>query len=342
MGAGCRAAKILVALAEKHCINEHDINITLSIGISVFPDDGESAEILLKHADAAMHHARKNGGNNYQFFKQDSNNRAVERKLLEGNLLQALARQEFILHYQPKVNLQTGAITGAEALIHWQHPVRGLLCPEQFVAIAEDSGLMVQIGHEACRQAQAWKITGRGPIPVAVNISAAEFRSEDLLADIHDILMETGLDPRYLEIELNESVLVQDVESTLTVLHALKAMGVQLVIDDFGTGYSSLSFLRQLPVDTLKIDQSFVRNIDNVSGDATIVSAVIGMGNSFNFRVSAGGVETREQVAFLQAERCEEGQGYYFSPPVDAVAFIELRGWISTKYAANRQLAAVV
>lgn len=337
--AGYSASKILAALAEKHCIAEHDLHVTLSIGISVFPGDGEDAETLLKNADAAMYHAKENGRNNYQFFKQDMNDRAVERHSLEGSLRQALARQEFVLHYQPKVNLETGEITGAEALIRWLHPVRGLLFPKQFVPIAEDSGLIVPIGQwmlrEACRQAQAWQNAGLRPTPIAVNISAVEFRREDFLADIRDILSDTGLDSRYLEIELTESVLVQDVESTMAVLHGLKALGVQLAIDDFGTGYSSLSYLRQFPIDTLKIDQSFVRDIAAGNGDATIVSAVIGLGNNLKLRVIAEGMETRKQLTFLQAEHCEEGQGFYFSPPVDAGAFAELLGSVNTEYVVN-------
>ncbi len=336
---GHSAAKILAALAEKHCVAEHDLNVTLSIGISVFPGDGVDAETLLKNADAAMYHAKESGRNNYQFFKQEMNDRAVERQSLEGSLRQAVARQEFVLHYQPKVNLETGAITGAEALIRWQHPVRGLLSPKQFVSIAEDSGLIVPIGQwiirEACRQAQAWQTAGLRPTPIAVNISAVEFRSENFLADIRDILRDTGLDPRYLEIELTESVLVQDVESTMAVLYALKGLGVQLSIDGFGTGYYSLSYLRQLPIDTLKIDQSFVRDIATDTGDATIVSAVISMGNSLKLRVSAEGVETREQLSYLQAEHCKEGQGFYFSPPVAAEAFAELLGAVNIEYVVN-------
>jgi diguanylate cyclase (GGDEF)-like protein/PAS domain S-box-containing protein len=337
--AGYSAAKILSAMTEKHCIAEHDIHVTLSIGISVFPEDGEDAETLLRNADAAMYHAKESGRNNYQFFKQGMNDRAAEQHSLEGSLRHALARREFILHYQPKVNLKTGAITGAEVLLRWMHPVRGLLYPDQFVPIAEDSGLIVPIGRwvrrQACQQAQAWQNAGLRPTPIAVNISAIELRSEGFLAGIRDTLKETGLDPRYLEIELTESVLIHDVKSTMIVLHALKAMGVQLAIDDFGTGYSSLSYLRQFPIDTLKIDQSFVREIDVDHGNNTIVSAVIRMCNSLNLRVSAEGVETPEQLAFLQAEHCEEGQGFYFSAPIDAGAFAELRGTANTKYPVN-------
>ncbi len=336
---GHSAANILSALAEKHSITGHDLNITLSIGISIFPGDGEDAETLLKNADAAMYHAKENGRNNYQFFKQDMNDRAVERQYLEGSLRQALLRQELILHYQPKVNLETGVINGAEVLIRWRHPIRGLLFPDEFVPIAEDCGLIVPIGQwvlrEACRQAKVWQNAGLRTIPIAVNISAAEFRRKDFLVDLHDIFRDTGLDPRYLEIELTESVLVQDVESTMAVLHALKALGVQLAIDDFGTGYSSLSYLQKFPIDTLKIDQSFVRDIVSANGDAIIVNAVIGMGNSLKLRVNAEGIETREQLAFLQSVHCEEGQGFYFSQAVNAETFTELLGAENAAYVVN-------
>ncbi|MEO8343341.1 MAG: EAL domain-containing protein [Gallionella sp.] len=333
------AAKILAAMAEKLSIADHDIHITLSIGISIYPADGENPETLLKNADAAMYHAKESGRNNYQFFKPGMNDLAVEQQSLEGSLRHALARQEFVLHYQPKVNLETGEITGAEVLLRWMHPVRGLLYPDQFVSIAEDSGLIVPIGRwvrqQACEQVRAWQNAGFLPTPIAVNISAIELRSEGFLEGIRDMLKETGLDPRYLEIELTESVLIHDIESTMTVLHALKAMGVQLAIDDFGTGYSSLSYLRQFPIDTLKIDQSFVREIHADHGNNTIVSAVIRMCNSLKLRVSAEGVETQEQLAFLQGEHCEEGQGFYFSRPLEASAFAELRGMNNTIYVVN-------
>lgn len=337
--AGYSAAKILAAQAAKHCLDKHELNITLSIGISIFPDDGENAETMLRNADAAMYHAKENGRNNFQFFKQEMNDSAIERQALEHGLRDALERNEFVLHYQPKFNLESGEITGVEALIRWQHPLRGLLCPKHFVPIAEDSGLIVPIGQwmlrEACRQTQAWQNAGLLPTPIAVNISAVEFRREDFLPDMCKILHDTGLDPHYLEIELTESMLVQDIESTMTVLNALKNMGVQMAIDDFGTGYSSLSSLRQFPINTLKIDQSFVRDISTDIKDATIVSAVIGMGNSLKLRVSAEGVETSEQLAFLIAERCEEGQGYFFSPPVDADTFANMLGTVNTKYVVN-------
>ncbi|MDR3390803.1 MAG: EAL domain-containing protein [Sulfuriferula sp.] len=336
MAAGYSASKILSTMAEQHTVDEHNIDVTISIGISIFPEDGTDAETLLKNADAAMYHAKENGRNNYQFFKQDMHDKAVERLFLERGLRQALMHNEFILHFQPKVNLQTGVITGSEALIRWLHPTRGLLLPEQFIKIAEESGLIVPIGQwvlrEACRQARAWHNLGLARIPIAVNISSVEFRQETLLDNIRTALAETGLEPQYLEIELTESVLLQNIESTTSVLHALKDIGIQIAIDDFGTGYSSLSYLHHFPVDTLKIDQSFVRDMDKGNGEATIVSAIIGLGNNLKLRVSAEGVETQNQLAFLQAERCEEGQGVYFAPPVDAQAFATRLGTSNIAY----------
>lgn len=323
-----RAEHIIAALQEQHGIAGHDLHITISIGIAIYPADGHDAETLIKNADAAMYHAKQNGRNNYQFFRQDMNDRVVERQSLEAGLRRALAKQEFVLHYQPKIQLETGEITGAEALIRWLHPERGILLPAQFVSIAEECGLIVPIGRwvlrEACLQLRAWLNAGLRPTTVAINISAVEFRSKDFLEGVRAVLKETDLRPGHLEIELTESVLMQDGEATTTVLQALKAMGMQLAIDDFGTGYSSLSYLKRFPIDTLKIDQSFVRDITTDPDDATIVSAVIGMGNSLNKRVSAEGVETREQLAFLRAERCGEAQGYYFSRPVVADEYTKL------------------
>jgi EAL domain-containing protein (putative c-di-GMP-specific phosphodiesterase class I) len=275
-----------------------------------------------------MYHAKDKGRNNYQFFTEDMNVRAVEREFLEGSLRRALKRREFVLHYQPKINLETGAITGVEALIRWRHPERGLIPPALFVPIAEDCGLIVPIGrwvlHEACRQIQAWIDAGLPAMPVAVNISAVEFQSKEFLERVRAILKETRLNPRYLELELTESVLMQDAEATVPALIALKAIGVRLAIDDFGTGYSSLSYLRQFPIDTLKIDQSFVREITVGTLDDTIVSAVISMAKTLKQRVIAEGVETGEQLAFLRRQHCGEGQGFHFSRPMSAEAFATL------------------
>lgn len=337
--AGLTASKILSSLSESFCIDEHSLNVTLSIGISVFPEDGEDGETLLKNADAAMYHAKGKGRNNFQFFEKKINDRTLARQSLEKSLKLALVREEFFLHYQPKVNLQTGAITGAEALIRWQHPTRGIMYPKEFISVAEETGLIVPIGqwvlHEACRQSKSWQNAGLIPTIVAVNISAVEFRRIEFISDIRAILKDTGLDPAFLEIELTESVLVHDVELTLSTLRSIKEMGIHLAIDDFGTGYSSLSSLCQFPIDTLKIDQSFVRDIATVADDATIASAVIGMGNNLNLRVTAEGVETKKQLAFLQSRHCVEGQGLYFSPPVDAEAFAILRRSENSEYSVN-------
>ena len=327
--AALSAEKMLLALAAPHSIAEKELHVTASIGISIFPDDGQDAETLIRCADTAMYHAKDKGRNNYQFFTDDMNVRALERHFLEGSLRRALQRREFVLHYQPKINLETGAITGVEALIRWRHPERGLISPKMFVPIAEDCGLIVPIGRwvlrEACRQAQTWIDAGLPPLPVAVNISAVEFQSKDFLEGVRAMLKETRLNPRYLELELTESVLMQDAEATAPALNALKSIGVRLAIDDFGTGYSSLSYLRQFPIDTLKIDQSFVREITAGSLDDTIVSAVISMGKTLKQRVVAEGIETGEQLAFLQRQHCGEGQGFHFSRPVSAEEFVTLR-----------------
>ena len=329
--AALSAQKILAALTVPHRIDQRELHVTVSIGISIYPQDGQDADTLIKSADTAMYHAKEGGRNNYQFFEPDMNVQAVERHSIEGGLRRALERQEFMLHYQPKINLESGTISGVEALVRWQHPQRGLILPEQFVWIAEDCGLIVPIGawvlRESCRQAQTWQDAGLPPIPVAVNISAVQFRHKDFLESLAGILRDTGLAPRYLELELTESVLMHDADFTTSVLKALKAMGVRLAIDDFGTGYSSLSYLTRFPIDSLKIDQSFLRDITHAtadSDDAAIVAAVVSMGKSLHQRVIAEGVETREQLAFLQAQGCGEGQGFYFSRPVTAEELAEL------------------
>jgi diguanylate cyclase (GGDEF)-like protein len=325
------AQKILAALTVPHLIDQLELHVSGSIGISIYPDDGQDGDTLIKSADTAMYHAKESGRNNYQFFEQDMNVVAVERHFLEGGLRRALERQEFVLYYQPKINLHSGTIVGIEALIRWQHPHREMILPEQFVWIAEDCGLIVPIGawvlREACRQAKTWQDASLPPVPVAVNISAVQFRHKDFLESLAGILKDTGLAPRYLELELTETVLMHDADSTASVLKALKAMGVRLAIDDFGTGYSSLSYLKRFPIDTLKIDQSFMHDITQAtvdSDDAAIVAAVVSMGKSLNQRVIAEGVETREQLAFLQAQGCGEGQGFYFSRPVIAEELAEL------------------
>jgi diguanylate cyclase (GGDEF)-like protein/PAS domain S-box-containing protein len=328
--AAITAEKILYALREPYGIDEHELHVTGSIGIVTYPDDGDDAETLLKNADFAMYHAKENGRDNYQFFKPNMKVRAIERQSLESDLRHAIERREFVLYYQPKMNLVTGtgAILGVEALIRWMHPWRGLVLPGQFIGIAEECGLIVPIGRwvlrEACRQVRAWQDEGLPPMCVAVNISSVELRATDFVAEVQEILAETGLDPRQLELELTETFLMRDPRSVADVLNQLKNIGVLLALDDFGTGYSSLSHLKRFPIDTLKIDQSFVRDLTTDSGDASIVSAVIGMGENLHMRVVAEGVETREQLEFLQAHSCPQGQGYYFGKPVAAGEFSRL------------------
>jgi diguanylate cyclase (GGDEF)-like protein len=320
--AAITAQKILAALTAPHLIGELKLQVSVSIGISVYPNDGRDAETLIKNADSAMYHAKENGRNNYKFFEQEMNVRAVRRQSIEASLRGALDRQELVLHYQPKINLHSNMIVGVEALIRWQHPERGLTLPRHFLSIAEDCGLILPIGRwvlrEACLQAQAWAQAGLPRLTVAVNTSGLEFNAPDFLKSIRATLKDTCLEPHYLEFELTESVLMRDAEFANSLLHALRELGVKVAIDDFGTGYSSLSYLRQFPIDTLKIDKSFVNRIASSVDDATIVSAVINMARSLKLRVIAEGVETTEQCAFLLAQDCDEGQGYYFGHPMPA------------------------
>ncbi len=326
--AATSARKILISLNAPHSIGRQDLHINGSIGISVYPADGEDPETLIKNADTAMYHAKECGRNNFQFFKAIMNAKAVERQSLESSLRRAFEREEFLLHYQPRINLETGEITGVEALIRWQRPDRGLVPPSQFVAIAEDCGLILPIGRwvlgEACRQALDWQSAGPLRLPIAVNVSAWEFRQPGFVDGVRTVLLDTGLEARYLELELTERVLMEHAESTTSVLQELKRMGVRLAVDDFGTGYSSLSYLVQFPIDILKIDQSFVQKITTNSDNSTIVSAIIGMGKNLGLKVVAEGVETREQSAYLLTQGCAEGQGYLFFPPLAAVEFASL------------------
>ena len=326
--AATSAKKILLSISAPHVIEGQELHIDGSIGISIYPEDGRDAETLIKNADTAMYHAKEKGRNNFQFFKAEMNLRAVERQSIEGSLHRALDRGEFLLHYQPKVNLETNEITGVEALIRWKHPERGLVAPLHFVAIAEDCGLILPIGRwvmrEACRQARAWQDSGLPPLTIAVNVSAIEFRDKGFVEGVRKILLETGLEARYLQLELTEGVLMVDAKATASVLQDLKSMGVQLAVDDFGTGYSSLSYLLQFPIDVLKIDQSFVHQIDATHDDSSIVGAIIKMGESLKHLVVAEGVETREQRNYLKTQHCAEGQGFLFSRPLAAAQFAHL------------------
>jgi diguanylate cyclase (GGDEF)-like protein/PAS domain S-box-containing protein len=326
--AAIAAQRMLQAVAGAHSIDDHELHVTTSIGVSVYPDDGLDAETLIKNADTAMYQAKENGRHSYQYFEASMNARAVERRSIEEGLRRALARHEFRLHYQPKIDFKTGGITGAEALLRWTHPTQGPVSPARFIPVAEDCGLILPIGNwvlrQACEQARAWVEQGLPLTTMAVNVSAKEFRDEKFLDGLSSILTDTGLDPRALELELTESVLMKHSESAALTLHTLRDKGVQIAVDDFGTGYSSLSYLRKFPIDALKIDQSFVAHITTAEDDASIVIAVIGMARSLKLRVVAEGVETLEQLRFLRAHECDEAQGYYFSRPVPPEQFATL------------------
>jgi diguanylate cyclase (GGDEF)-like protein/PAS domain S-box-containing protein len=322
------ARRLLRAVAVGHPIGPHDLHVTTSIGVSIYPDDGPDAETLIKNADTAMYQAKENGRQNYQFFKPAMNIRAVERQSTEESLRRALKQQEFHLLYQPKVDLRTGAITGAEALLRWNHPTRGPISPVKFIPVAEDCGLILPIGawalREACVQARSWLDQGLHLGAIAVNVSAMEFRDDNFLPGVFEILAETGLDPKYLELELTESVLMKRADTTASILQVLRKRGVRIAIDDFGTGYSSLSYLRKFDVDALKIDKSFIRQIGAEGDDAAIVAAVIAMARSLRLRVVAEGVESLEELEFLRANHCDEVQGFYISRPLSAGRFAEL------------------
>jgi diguanylate cyclase (GGDEF)-like protein/PAS domain S-box-containing protein len=319
--------KVLLALSTPHRIDHRDLRVTASIGIAIYPEDGKDTETLLRHADLAMYHAKEQGRNNSQFFQPKLNAQVAERQSLENDLHHALERQEFVLHYQPKVNLQTGMLTGVEALLRWHHPQRGFVPPAKFIPIARECGLIVSIGRwvlrEACHHTRRWQDNGLPISRVAVNISTIELRAADFVSGIRSILAVTGLAPTHLELELAETVLIQDATSTAAALRSLKDLGLHLALDEFGAGCSSLSYLKHFPADTLKISSSFVRGLAIDGESASIVKAIIGMGQSLRVRVVAAGIETRQQLAFLRESHCPEGQGYYFSQPMAVGEFTQ-------------------
>ncbi|HJU50360.1 MAG TPA: EAL domain-containing protein, partial [Pseudogulbenkiania sp.] len=306
----------------------HSISITPSIGISVFPDDGRDFETLVRNADAAMYHAKSAGRNSYKFYTADLNARAREILEIESQLRYALDRDEFVLHYQPQVNLKTGQIIGAEALIRWQHPDLGLLGPVRFIEVAEERGFIVQIGNwviqEACRQLSHWRRQGLPRISLAVNLSTLQFKQQDLAVNLQRALSAHGLVGSDLDVEVTESVIMEDVETTIHTIDRIKSMGLQLSIDDFGTGYSSLSYLKRFKADKLKIDRSFVRDIPMDADDSAIARAIINMAKNLNMTVIAEGVETIEQWKFLDREGCHAAQGYLLAKPVPAKEFEKL------------------
>ncbi len=323
--AALTATKVLDALRRPHRIDEHELHITGSIGIVTYPEDGMDAETLLKRADVAMYHAKEAGRDSYKFFRPDMNARAIERQSVENSLRGAIQRRELVLHYQSKLSLATGKIVGAEALIRWRHPERGLVSPKQFISIAESCGLIVPIGRwvlrEACGQLRAWQVAGMPSLCISINVSPVELRDPGFVAGVRAVLKETGLEAHYLELELTETALIDDSRSIADVLEELKALGVLLALDDFGTGYSSLTHLKRFPIDALKIDQSFVHDLATDEDGASIVTAMIGMGKSLHMQVVAEGVETQQQVEILHAHGCPQAQGYYFSRPMPGEDF---------------------
>ncbi len=326
--AAAMASRILEILAAPHDIAGNSLHVTVSIGVAIFPHDGEDAETLIANADCALYQAKENGRNCYQLFERHMNVLADRRRSITEDLRYALDRNEFVMYYQPKVSLATGKIAGAEALVRWHRPGRGLVGPLDFISLAEESGLMIPIGQwilrESCRQASEWHAQGSSEIPISVNVSAVEFRSDAFLEGVRIILEETGLPPFLLELELTETVLMRNVEFILPVLHELRAMGVRLAIDDFGTGYSSLSYLRRFPIDTLKIDRSFMQDGNADASSAAIIGAVINLGKSLGHHVIIEGIESFEQIEPLVAVGADEGQGFYFSRPVNPAEFADL------------------
>jgi diguanylate cyclase (GGDEF)-like protein/PAS domain S-box-containing protein len=313
-------------------VDGREIFITTSSGVVLYPQDAKSVEDLLRNANAAMHRAKARGKNNIQFYAPDMNARIGERLDLYGKLRHALERGEFQLHYQPQVELKTGGMVGVEALIRWKHPELGMVSPARFIPLAEETGLIVPIGEwvlrTACAQNRKWQEAGLPPITVAVNLSGRQFTEKNLVQMVERTLRETRLEPRYLELEITEGVVMDNPAGVIVTLTALRDMGVQLSIDDFGTGYSSLNYLKRFPVNRLKIDQSFVRDITTDADDAAIARAVISLGHTLNLKVIAEGVETKEQLAFLRLSGCDEKQGYYFSKPLateDMTEFLKAR-----------------
>jgi EAL domain-containing protein (putative c-di-GMP-specific phosphodiesterase class I) len=325
---GATAAPLLSVMnrmAEPFRLEDEELTTSVSVGIAIYPDDGVDFDTLAKKADMAMYRAKEAGRNTYRFFDEQMNVEAIEQLAMRNGLRRALERGEFVLHYQPQIDLASGAVVGAEALIRWQHPELGLVAPGRFIGVAEESRLIIPIGEwvlrEACRQAVAWRRAGLPALVVAVNLSAVQFRRGDVEQTVLGAIEASGHDPALLELEITESTLIENVEEVLDVVERLKRVGVRLSIDDFGTGYSSLSYLKRFHVDKLKVDQSFVRELTADANDAAIVKAIIQMGHSLNLRVIAEGVESAEALAYLRALLCDEVQGFHFARPMEPEQF---------------------
>ena len=317
--------RIMDSIAQPLMLQDHEFFLTCSMGIAKYPGDGNTAESLIKQADIAMYRAKEMGRNTFQFYSSTMIESTLDRLSIEADLRHALERDEFVLHYQPQINLSNGRIVGMEVLLRWEHPIYGSIQPDRFIGLAEEMGLIIPIGawviRTACIQTRAWQMAGFTELRVAVNLSPRQFTQKGLAQSIADVLKVTGLEPHFFELELTESMVMNDVENAVTILEALKQLGVKIAIDDFGTGYSSLSYLRRFPIDVLKIDQSFVSDLTNDADAAAIVVAIISLAHSLRLKVVAEGVETIEQLWFLRANGCDQMQGYYFSRPVTAEKF---------------------
>jgi diguanylate cyclase (GGDEF)-like protein len=312
--------RIIDSITPQIDIQGHEIHLTCSAGISLYPGDGTSADTLLKNASTALYYAKLQGQNHYQFFNEELNKDSLKNLKLENDLRHALERNELVLYYQPKIDLVSGRVNSVEALVRWRHPEIGMIPPDEFIPIAEQTGLITSLGYwvleTACRQVREWHDAGYEHLTVAVNLSAVQFRQHDLLEQIHNTLEETGICAHQLELEITESTIMEDIDTASSTMRALHCSGVRISIDDFGTGYSSLSHLKRFPINTVKIDRSFIRDITTDPDDAAIVSAIIAMSHNMGLKVIAEGVETQEQLEFLRTMDCEEVQGFLFSPPV--------------------------
>ncbi len=321
------AQRVLSEFTSPFTDGEQEMFVSASIGISLFPRDGASSDDLVKHADTAMYSAKDSGRNSFRYFTEDLNHEVREKVMLESGLRHAIERGELRLHYQPKIDLASGRVIGAEALVRWQHPTRGLVPPAKFIPVAEDSGLILPLGEwvlkAACEQLRAWQRDGI-ELQVAVNVSARQFQQRNLADIVMGVMAESGVDPQFIEIELTESAIMNDAEASISTLERMKSRGIAISIDDFGTGYSSLSYLKRLPLDILKIDQSFVRDITTDRNDAAIVRAIIGLAQSLGIKVIAEGVEDEHQLSFLNNYGCNYGQGFLFGRPLPPEIFVEL------------------
>jgi diguanylate cyclase (GGDEF)-like protein/PAS domain S-box-containing protein len=319
------AQRIMETIKQPWSLANHEFHTTISIGIAVYPNDGEDVETLLKNSDIAMYRAKERGRDNYQFYNSTMSDKILEKLELENSLRQALEHQEFVLYYQPRVNINLGQIVCMEALIRWQKPDQGLIAPDKFIPLAEESGLILPIGEwvlkTACAQNKAWQEAGFSNMCVAVNLSSRQFQQQNLVKMIAQVLKETGLEARWLELEITEAAAMQDVDYTIKTLRSLGEMGVHIFIDDFGIGYSSLNYLKRLPINALKIDKSFVKDITTDANDAAIVSTIINLGQNLKLKVIAEGVETEKQLLFLKEQGCDEIQGYLISKPMPAANF---------------------